>query len=95
MQSIFEILLLVLGVARFFIIAHFILSWLIAFQVLNMGQPVVAQIWEGLERLLAPLYDPIRRLLPQMGGLDLVPLVALLAIYAIEIVIRNNAAAFF
>ena len=95
MTSLFEILMLILGVAKFFIFAHFIMSWLISFQVLNLRQPVVAQIWYGLQRLLEPVYRPIRNILPSMGGLDLSPLVALLAIYALEIVLTNNAAAFY
>jgi YggT family protein len=94
MTSLLQILLLVLGVAKFFIFAHFIMSWLLAFNVLNPRQQFVQQVWTGLSRLLEPLYGPIRRVLPSMGGLDLAPLVALLAIYAIEIVLRNNAAAF-
>ncbi|EAR52930.1 YGGT family protein [Oceanicola granulosus HTCC2516] len=94
MQSIFEILLLVLQVARFFIIAHFIMSWLISFQVLNIRQPLVNQIWFGLNRLLEPIYGPLRRILPDLGGIDLSPLVALLGIYALEIVLRNNVGFF-
>lgn len=95
MQSLFEILMLVLGIARFFIFAHFIMSWLINFQVLNVRQPLVDQIWTGLSRLLEPIYAPIRRVLPSMGGIDLSPLVALVAIYALEIILRNNAALFY
>ncbi|MGR3469134.1 MAG: YggT family protein [Shimia sp.] len=91
MLSLIQIILLILSVAKFIIFAHFIMSWLIAFDVLNLRQQLVAQIWNGLERLLEPLYRPIRNILPQMGGLDLAPLVALLAIYALEIIIRNNA----
>lgn len=94
MQSLFEILLLLLGVARFFILAHFIMSWLISFQVLNIRQPMVNQIWYGLNRLLEPIYGPIRRLLPNMGGIDLSPIVALLGIYALEIILRNNVGLF-
>ena len=45
MTSIFQILLMLLGVAQFIIFAHFIMSWLISFQVLNIRQPLVAQIW--------------------------------------------------
>jgi len=45
MQSIFEILLMLIGIARFFIFAHFIMSWLISFDVLNVRQPLVGQIW--------------------------------------------------
>ena len=95
MQSLFEILLMILGVVKFIIFAHFIMSWLLSFQVLNMRQPLVAQIWEGLSRLLEPVYGPIRRVLPQMGGIDLSPLVALLIVFALETILRNNAAAFY
>jgi YggT family protein len=94
MTSLYEILMLILGIAKFFIFAHFIMSWLINFQVLNIRQPFVQQVWYGLNRLLEPLYGPIRRILPSMGGLDLSPLVVLIAIYALEIIVRNNAALF-
>lgn len=94
MTSLIQILLLILDVVTFVIFAHVILSWLISFQVLNPRQPIVGQIWEGLARLLEPLYGPVRRVLPQMGGLDLAPLVVLLAVYALRIVIINNAGAF-
>ena len=89
MQSILEILLMIIGVARVFVIAHFILSWLIQFQVLNLRQPFVARVWYGLNRLLQPVYAPIRRILPDMGGIDLSPLVALLALEALRIVLTN------
>lgn len=94
MTSLFQILMLILSVAKFFIFAHFIMSWLISFQVLNIRQPFVQQVWYGLNRILEPLYAPIRRLLPAMGGLDLAPLVVLIGIYALEIVLRNNVALF-
>ncbi|NIZ09700.1 YggT family protein [Pseudooceanicola sp. HF7] len=90
MQSLLMILGLVLNVVWFFIIAHVIMSWLISFQVLNVRQQFVAQIWYGLNRILEPIYAPIRRILPPMGGIDLAPLVALLAIMAIRIVVANN-----
>ncbi|WP_045393275.1 YggT family protein [Falsirhodobacter sp. alg1] len=95
MVSLFQILLMILSVVQFVILAHVIMSWLINFQVLNLRQPLVYQIWSGLNRLLEPMYNQIRRVLPQMGGLDLAPLVALLAVYALRIIIVNNAAAFY
>jgi YggT family protein len=95
MTSLFQILMMLLGLVRTVIIIHFIMSWLISFGVLNMRQPLVAQIWDGLNRLLEPLYGRIRRLLPQMGGLDLSPVVALLGIYALQIILSNNAALFY
>lgn len=90
MTSIAQILLMILSVAQFLVIAHIIMSWLIQFQVLNLRQPLVAQIWYGVDRLLAPVYARIRQVIPVMGGLDLAPLVALLAIFALRIVITNN-----
>ena len=93
MTSLIQIVLLILDVVWFILIVHVIMSWLINFQVLNLRQPLVYQIWEGLNRLLEPLYAPIRRILPAMGGLDLAPLVVLIGIYALRIVIINNAGA--
>lgn len=94
MTSLLQILLLILNVVWFIVIAHIIMSWLINFNVLNRNQPLVWQIWVGLERLLEPIYGPIRRVLPNMGGLDLSPLIVIVAIYALRIVLVNNAGAF-
>jgi YggT family protein len=95
MTSLLQILLMIINIAQWIILAHIIMSWLINFQVLNLRQPLVAQIWYGLNRLLDPIYSRLRQLLPNMGGLDLAPLIALLAIYALRIVLINNAAAFY
>lgn len=94
MLSLIQILLLVLSVAQFIIIVHIILSWLINFNVLSLRSPIVASIWDGLNRLVEPVYMRIRQFLPDLGGIDLAPLVALLAIYAIRIVLMNNIGVF-
>lgn len=94
MTSLFQILLLLIDVAFMIVLIHIIMSWLINFSVLNLRQPLVAQIWAGLNRLLEPVYGPIRRRMPAMGGLDLAPLVVVLALYALEIILRNNAGMF-
>jgi len=62
---------------------------------LNLHQQFVAQIWYGLNRILEPAYSRVRAFLPQMGGLDLAPLVALLGLYATRIIIQNNMASFY
>ena len=95
MQSLYQILILLLDVVWFFIIAHVIMSWLINFQVLNLRQPLVAQIWDALNRILEPLYSRLRRILPPMGGIDLAPLVALIGVYIIRIILANNAGWFY
>ncbi|HSF91842.1 MAG TPA: YggT family protein [Paracoccaceae bacterium] len=91
MTSLLQILFLLLDVVWFVVIAHVIMSWLISFQVLNTRQPIVAQIWYGLNRLLEPLYGPIRRALPNMGGIDLSPMVVIIGIIVLRIVLQNNA----
>ena len=80
MIAIIQIIDLLLSVAFYIMIAHIIFSWLIAFNVLNTRQPLVAQIWQGLNQLLEPIYRPIRRFLPATGGLDFAPLVVFLGI---------------
>lgn len=90
MQSLYEILMLIIDVVWFIMIAHIIMSWLISFQVLNLHQPIVGQIWSGLNRLLEPIYTPIRRFLPNMGAIDIAPLVAFIGLIAIQIILQNN-----
>ena len=84
MMPLFQLLDLLLSVAFFIMITHIILSWLINFNVLNLRQPIVYSIWDGLSRLLEPIYAPIRRMLPDTGALDLAPLVAFIALIAIQ-----------
>ena len=94
MLALFQTLLFVLSIAKFFVFAHFIMSWLISFQVLNIRQPFVAQVWYGLNKLLEPLYAPIRRVLPNMSGIDLSPIVVLIAIYFLQQLIGNSMYSF-
>ena len=70
MTTLYQALMLILNVVWWIMIAHIIMSWLINFQVLNLRQPLVAQVWDGLNRLLEPLYRPIRSILPDLGGID-------------------------
>lgn len=90
MYSLYQIISLILDIVWFFIIAHVIMSWLINFQVLNLRQPIVGQIWDGLNRILEPIYGPIRNALPPMNGIDLAPLIVLVGIYALRIILANN-----
>ena len=62
------------------IIIQVILSWLVAFNVINTASSFVRTLLDGLDRLTAPLYRPIRRILPDFGGIDLSPIVLILAI---------------
>ena len=84
MAPIFAIPYMILNVIWFFIVAHFIMSWLISFNVLNLHQAIVSQVWQGLSRILDPIYGRIRQYIPNMGGLDLAPLIGLLMVAALQ-----------
>lgn len=94
MRPLFDLVMLALNVVQFVVLAHVIMSWLISFRVLNPYQPLVGQIWQTLNRLLEPIYRPIRRLMPSTGGLDFSPLVVLLAIYLLQQVILRSVIQF-
>ncbi len=89
MTTLFQAAMLILNVIWFIMIAHIIMSWLINFQVLNLRQPIVGQIWYGLNTLLEPVYRRIRRFLPDTGGLDLAPLVAFIVIIILRQALTN------
>ena len=84
MMAIYGPLRLILDIAFFIMIVHIIMSWLINFQVLNLHQPMVAQVWQGINRLLEPIYQPLRRVLPNTNPLDLAPLVAFVIIISLR-----------
>ena len=94
MTTLFQALMLILDVLWFIMIAHIIMSWLINFDVLNLRQPLVRQVWDGLSRLLEPLYRLIRNILPDLGGLDLAPLVVFIGIIILQRALVNNAGFF-
>ena len=84
MQVIAEAALLILNLAWWVVIISVIMSWLIAFNVLDTRNRVVYQIADMLYRLTEPVYQPIRNMLPAMGGIDLSPLIVLIAIFALQ-----------
>lgn len=92
MLSILQIIDLLLDVAFFIMIVHIVMSWLINFQVLNLAQPLVAQIWIGLNRLLEPIYAPIRRMLPNTHPFDLAPLVLFIMVIICRDILLPNIA---
>jgi len=90
-QKLFEIASMLLNVLWWIIIIQAILSWLLAFNVLNLQSPVVRQIALALEKLTAPLYRPIRRILPDFGGIDFSPMVVLLIILIVQKLLAGAA----
>ncbi len=84
MILILDILKIVLIVIWWIIIVQAILSWLIAFNVISTHNEYVGAIWRALQRITDPIYRPIRRVLPDFGGLDLSPMVVLVILLILQ-----------
>ena len=87
MRAVLDIVLIVLDLYVWLLIASAILSWLIAFNVVNTRNQFVAAIAEFLFRITEPVLGPIRRTLPSLGGLDISPIVLILIIMFLQRVI--------
>lgn len=85
--AIIQIINILLNVIWWIIIIQAILSWLIAFNVINTYNDFVRNILYALDKITTPIYRPIRRIMPDLGALDLSPLVVLLGIYILQQVI--------
>ncbi|WP_374442082.1 YggT family protein [Stella sp.] len=81
MNALLTLITTVIGLYIWVLIASAVMSWLIAFKVVNTYNRVVASIAEILYRLTEPVLAPIRRVLPAMGGLDLSPIVLILLLF--------------
>ena len=87
MRAILDIVMMVLNLYTWIIIAGAILSWLIAFGVVNIRNDLVRSIWNLLLALTEPFLKPIRNFLPNFGGIDISPIILLLAVMLIERII--------
>ena len=85
--AIFDVLELVLTVIWWIIIVQVILSWLIAFNVLNTSSGGVRAFLQALDRITEPLYRPIRKVMPDFGGIDFSPIVLLLLLNVLQILL--------
>ena len=82
--ALFGIIDMILQVLGWIIIAQIILSWLVAFKVIDTSSNFVRTVLDVLDRLTAPIYRPIRKIMPDFGGIDFSPVVLLLAIQLIR-----------
>ncbi|MFZ1102010.1 MAG: YggT family protein [Hyphomicrobiaceae bacterium] len=90
MRELLSFINMVIQLYIWIIIAGAIMSWLIAFNVINPYNQFVRSIWMGLNALTEPLLRPIRRWLPDLGGIDISPMVLILACLFIQIVVIGN-----
>ena len=89
--ALFQIAELLLNVLMYIIIAQAILSWLVAFNVINTHNDFVRSFLHALDRITEPLYRPFRRILPDFGGLDFSPMVVLLLIIIVKNILLPQA----
>ena len=95
MRALLDIVLIVLDLYVWLLIAAAILSWLIAFNVVNTRNQLVAAVAEFLYRITEPLLAPIRSFLPNLGGLDISPIILILIIILIQKLIAYNIMPYF
>ena len=89
MRSILFVILLILDIYIWLLIAAAVLSWLVAFNVVNSRNQFVAMVGDFLYRITEPVLRPIRSVLPSLGGIDVSPVVLILLIILIkDIIVR-------
>jgi YggT family protein len=85
--ALFGVLDLLLRVLTWIIIIQAVLSWLVAFNVINTHSDFVRSLLNALQRITEPLYRPVRKILPDFGGIDFSPLVVLLLVHVVRIML--------
>ncbi len=84
MYALLNLVSTVISIYIWLLIAQAVLSWLVAFGVVNRHNRAVAMIGDFLWRITEPLLRPIRRVLPDLGGIDVSPVVLILVLYFIR-----------
>ena len=79
----------VINIYFWIILAMVVMSWLVAFGIVNRSNPYVRQIGYALDRLTDPLLRPIRRILPDLGGIDISPIILLIGLQSLGILVDN------
>lgn len=87
MPFIGQILILALQIYTFIIIIQVVMSWLIAFGVINTANPQARRLVDGLNKLTEPVMAPVRRYVPPIGGIDITPIIVIFGIMILERII--------
>jgi len=87
MLAILNVVMMALNLYVYVVIASAIFSWLYAFNIINSNNQVVAMIGQVLYNLTEPVLRPIRRFMPNLGGIDISPIILLLGIFLIQNII--------
>lgn len=84
MPFIGQMLILALQIYTFIIVVHVMVSWLIAFGVINASNPQAWRLTQALNRLVEPVMEPVRRFVPPIGGIDITPIIVIFAIMILQ-----------
>jgi YggT family protein len=89
--TLYEIISYLINIIVVVVIVQFVLSLLISFNVVNLHNNLVAAIWQAVNAILDPILQPIRRIMPNTGAVDLSPMVLIIGLTVLQIVLKNLA----
>lgn len=89
LNAVFDVVILLLMLATWIIVIQAVLSWLVAFNVINTSNDAMRGLLDALDRITEPLYRPIRRVMPDFGGIDFSPIVVILLFQLLIRLIRG------
>lgn len=89
MSSLIDVIQLALQLYTYLIVASAILSWLVAFNVVNTRNDFVRSIWNFLDAVTEPVLRPIRKILPNLGGVDISPVILILLIIFLQNILQK------
>jgi YggT family protein len=89
--AVVQLVLVVLDIFVWLLIASAIMSWLFAFGVVNTRNQFVRMVGEFLYRITEPVLRPVRRVIPNIGGIDVSPIVVILLVFFLQTLIRGYA----
>lgn len=89
--TLYEIISYLINIIVIVVIVQFVMSLLISFNVVNMHNDFVAAVWRAVNAILDPILNPIRRIMPNTGALDLSPMVVIIGLTVIQIILKNLA----
>ncbi len=89
MGAIGNLLLFLLDVCFWIIIIQVVLSWLITFEVINIRNPQAANFVRLIDRITAPVYTPLRKVVPPIAGIDITPIIIIFAIYLLKSLVAS------
>lgn len=90
MIALLSTIVMILELYKWVLIIMIIMSWLFTFNIINGSNQFVAMVWRVIDALTEPVLRPIRRILPNMGGIDLSPIIVFIAIFFLQSFIRQD-----